>query len=223
MNDERSKRESQEGSAAAEEPAAAAGEGQAEAQGPGEAGGEPREGEALPPAEELMGLLEDARSKADEHWNEYLRAQAELENMRKRFQRDMENARKYALERFVQELLPVKDSLEMGLAAAGGDKPDVEKLREGLELTLKMLADVMAKFGVREVDPRGQPFDPALHQAVSTQETTAQPPNTVVAVMQKGYLLNDRLVRPAMVVVAKAPSDEEKPEQTVGGNIDEQA
>lgn len=153
----------------------------------------------------VLGLLEDARSKADEHWNQLLRANAELENARKRARQDVENAHKYALERFVQELLPVKDSLEMGLAAATQSTSGVDaSLRQGTELTLKMLEAVLGKFAVTEVDPLGATFDPALHQAVALQESPAHAPNTVMAVMQKGYRLNDRLIRPAMVVVAKA-------------------
>jgi len=165
---------------------------------------EGEEEKAEPSKEELQLLLEDARNKADDHWNRVLRLQAELENLRKRSQRELENAHKYALEKFVQELLPVKDSLEMGLAAANeGDGESAAKLREGMELTLKMLQAALEKFGVKEIDPQGQPFDPELHQAMSTVESDDAEPNTVVTVMQKGYLLNDRLIRPAMVVVAK--------------------
>ena len=165
-------------------------------------GGE--EEKAEPSKEELQLLLEDARNKADDHWNRVLRLQAELENQRKRSQRELENAHKYALEKFVQELLPVKDSLEMGLAAVGeGNGEAAAKMREGMELTLKMLQAALEKFGVKEIDPLGLPFDPELHQAMSTVEGGDAEPNTVVTVMQKGYLLNDRLIRPAMVVVAK--------------------
>lgn len=156
-------------------------------------------------AAELQLLLEDARAKADQHWDQLVRLQAELENSRRRAERDVENAHKYALDRFAVELLPVRDSLELGLAAASGDDPSLDKLREGTEMTLKLLTGAMEKFGIREVDPCGQPFNPELHQAMSMQPTADQPANTVVAVMQKGYTLNDRLVRPAMVVVAKAP------------------
>lgn len=156
--------------------------------------------------EELHLMLEDARGKADEHWNQLLRVQADLENTRRRAERDVENAHKYGLEKFVQELLPVKDSLELGLNAASGDDENIAKLREGTELTLKMLNGVMEKFGVAEVSPEGQPFNPELHQAMTMQESAEHEPNTVIMVMQKGYLLNERLVRPAMVVVSKAQS-----------------
>ncbi|MCW8919317.1 MAG: nucleotide exchange factor GrpE [Gammaproteobacteria bacterium] len=149
-------------------------------------------------------LLEDARAKADEHWNQVLRIQAELENTRRRAQADVEKAHKYGLEKFAQELLPVKDSLEMGLAAAeGSDHEIAAKLREGTELTLKMLIGVLEKFGVKEVNPLGQSFNPELHQAMSMQPSEEHAPNTVTLVMQKGYTLNDRLIRPAMVMVSK--------------------
>lgn len=175
------------------------------AEGPAEAG------------TDLEARLDEARREAQENWEKLLRTQAELENQRRRHERDVENAHKYALERFSQALLPVKDSLEMGLSAMEEGAEQVEKLREGTELTLKMLADVMEKFGISEVDPAGEPFNPELHQAMAMQESGAQAPNTVLHVMQKGYLLNDRLIRPAMVVVAKAgesgDSDETADEQ----------
>ncbi len=153
--------------------------------------------------EELALMLEEARSKAAENWEQVLRVQAELENSQRRAQRDVENAHKYALEKFALELLPVKDSLEMGLEAASGEDAVVQKLREGTELTLKMLATAMEKFGIKELNPVGEPFNPELHQAMTMQESEEHEPNTVTAVMQKGYLLNDRLIRPAMVVVCK--------------------
>ncbi len=155
-------------------------------------------------AEDLQQLLEDARAKADENWDKLLRAQAELENLRKRTVRDVENAHKYALEKFAGELLGVRDSLEMGVDAASTET-DPLKLKEGSELTLKMLVQVMDKFGIKEVNPQGDKFDPELHQAMTLQENAELPPNTVITVMQKGYILNDRLVRPAMVIVSKAP------------------
>lgn len=161
------------------------------------------EGDAPQNPEELHLLLEDARAKADDHWEKLLRLQAEMENARRRAERDVENAHKYALEKFANELLPVKDSLEMGLAAAEGDEETVAKLREGTELTLKMFTNALEKFGIKEVDPTGAPFNPELHQAMTMQESTEVESNHVMAVMQKGYTLNDRLLRPAMVVVAK--------------------
>lgn len=169
-----------------------------------------------PPSTEALKLqLEEARAKADQHWDQLLRVQAELENTRRRAERELENAHKYAVERFAQELLPVRDSLELGLAAADA-AANVDKLREGTELTLRMLTGVMEKFGVRVVDPMGEPFNPERHQAV-TMQPSDQPANTVVAVMQKGYTLNDRLIRPAMVVVARPP------DATPGQNVDAKA
>lgn len=175
------------------------------------------EAEATPveASPDLEAQLEEARREAQDNWDKLLRAQAELDNQRRRHERDVENAHKYALERFSQALLPVKDSLEMGLSAMSEGGEQVEKLREGTELTLKMLGDVMEKFGISELDPAGEPFNPELHQAMAMQESSAQAPNTVLHVMQKGYLLNDRLIRPAMVVVAKAGQSGEK--------LDEQA
>jgi len=155
-------------------------------------------------AGDLAALLEDARAKADEHHDQLMRAHAELDNLKKRHARDLENAHKFALDKFVAELLGVWDSLELGHAAAQDEAADVQKLREGTELTLKMLGDAMAKFGVEQIDPQDQPFDPEFHQAMSMQPRGDVPPNTVVAVVQKGYTLNGRLVRPAMVMVSQA-------------------
>jgi len=157
-----------------------------------------------PEVQELHLMLEDARNKADEHWNQLLRLQAEMENLRRRSERDVESAHKFALEKFAAALLPVKDSLEMGLAAtSGAEEEAVMRFKEGSELTLKMLGDVLEKFGIVEVDPQGQPFNPELHQAMTMQPSADHPANTVLTVMQKGYTLNERLLRPAMVVVSK--------------------
>jgi molecular chaperone GrpE len=154
--------------------------------------------------EALQHELKQAQAKAEENWNRLLRTQAELENQRKRSQRALENAHKYAIEKFVAELLPVYDSLELGLSHSA-EEADAKKLHEGMELTLKMLAQAMEKFNVEQVNPEHQPFDPELHQAMTVQENAELPPNTVMAVVQKGYLLNDRLIRPAMVIVSKQP------------------
>jgi molecular chaperone GrpE len=156
-------------------------------------------------ADDLAALLDQARAKADEHYEQMVRAHAELENLKKRHARDLENAHKYALDKFVAELLGVWDSLELGHSAAQEEGANVAKQLEGTELTLKMLGDAMAKFGVEQVDPIDQPFNPEFHQAMSMQPRDDVPPNTVVAVVQKGYLLNGRLVRPAMVMVSQAP------------------
>ncbi len=156
---------------------------------------------------ELTGLLVDARDKADEHWNQCLRLQADIENLRKRSERELASAHKYALERFTQELLPVRDSLEMGIAAFAAENADPDKLSEGVELTLQVLSNALEKFSITEVNPHGERFNPDYHQAISIQEHTDVEPNTVVTVVQKGYLLHDRLIRPAMVIVSKAPAD----------------
>ena len=154
---------------------------------------------------ELTALLEDARGKADEHWDQVMRLQAEMDNLRKRSERDLANAHKFALEQFANELLPVKDSLEMGLAAFTTEKADPDKLQEGVELTLQMLTAAMEKSAIMEVNPVNESFNPDFHQAMSMQARDDVPPNTVVTVVQKGYLLNGRLIRPAMVIVSKAP------------------
>ena len=161
-------------------------------------------GMAQSSAEDLSKLLEQAQAKAEEHYDQMMRAHAELENLKRRHERDLENAHKYALDRFVAELLGVRDSLELGHSAAQDEAADVHKLREGTELTLKMLGDAMGKFGVEQIDPLNQPFNPELHQAMSMQPRADVPPNTVVTVVQKGYTLNGRLVRPAMVMVSQA-------------------
>ena len=154
--------------------------------------------------EELRAELEEARHKAQANWDKVLRIQAELENQRKRSMRDLENAHKYAIDKFALELLPVKDSLELGLGHSS-DQADAVKLHEGMELTLKMFSQALAKFNIEEINPEDKPFDPELHQAMTIQENSELPPNTVIAVMQKGYTLNDRLLRPAMVIVSKRP------------------
>jgi molecular chaperone GrpE len=155
-------------------------------------------------AEDLTKLLEDARAKADERWDQLLRARAEMENLKRRHERELENAHKYALDSFVRELLQVWDSLELGHSAAQDETADVERLREGTELTLRLFRDVMNKFGVEELDPLGEPFNPEYHQAMSMQPRADMPPNRVATVVQRGYLLNGRLVRPALVIVSRA-------------------
>ena len=123
--------------------------------------------------------------------------------MRRRVERDLQNAHKFALERFVSELLPVKDSLELGLSASAEKGASVESIAEGAALTLRMLEQAMEKFGITAVDPAGEPFNPEFHQAMTMQESETAESGTVLTVVQKGYLLNERLVRPAMVIVAK--------------------
>jgi molecular chaperone GrpE len=169
-------------------------------------------------SEQLQQALDAARAEAEESRDQFLRARAELENVHRRAQRDVEQARRYALEKFAAELLAVRDSLEMGVAAADEPGADVAKLREGSELTLRMLAQAMEKFDIRPLDPRGEKFDPERHEAMAAQESAEHDPNTVIHVVQKGYLLGERLLRPAMVIVSRAAS-----EPPAGGQIDEQA
>ncbi|MDH5485132.1 MAG: nucleotide exchange factor GrpE [Gammaproteobacteria bacterium] len=156
---------------------------------------------------ELKQKLEAAEKKAADNWDQLLRARAEMDNIRRRTQKDLENAHKYGLEKFVTELIAVKDSLELGLDAAKQDTASVDALVEGTELTLNMLKSVFEKFNIAELHPQDEKFNPEHHQAMSMQEHAEAEPNTVLAVMQKGYLLNDRLVRPAMVLVSKKPAE----------------
>ena len=163
------------------------------------------EGSAVDEAEqgdessEALTELEIAQAAVPENWDRYLRTAAELENVRKRASRDVENAHRFALERFSKELLAVRDSLEMGIAA---EAASVESLLEGSEATLKILASTMQQFGIEVVDPAGEPFDPEFHEAISMQPSDDVEPGSVAIVVQKGYSLNGRLLRPAMVVVA---------------------
>lgn len=161
---------------------------------------------------DLQAELAAVQAKADENWDKLLRAQAEMENIRKRSSRDVENARKYALEGIASELLPVRDSLELGLDSVNQEGAELQSARDGMHLIQQMLAKLMEQYGIKPVEPAGESFDPELHQAMSMQETAEQAPNTVLSVMQKGYTLNDRLLRPAMVVVAKAPAEEKNGE-----------
>lgn len=148
----------------------------------------------------LDQLLSEAQAKVEEHRNAWLRALADADNARKRAQADIAQARKFAVERMVENLLPVMDSLEAALATEGAG-PD--SLRSGVELTLKLLRGAFERAGVTEIAPaQGERFDPHWHQAMAAAESDAEP-NTVVAVMQKGYALHDRVVRPALVTVAK--------------------
>lgn len=153
---------------------------------------------------ELQAQLAAAEEKAAKNYDLALRTQAEMENVKRRSSIDLEKAHKFALEKFANDLLPVKDSMEMGLAAGqGADEGQIEKLVEGVELTLKMFVDVLSKNGVEEVDPQGEKFNPEHHQAMTMIPHPEAEANTIIEVMQKGYLLNERLIRPAMVVVSK--------------------
>lgn len=164
---------------------------------------EPEEGaaEELTPADAVAKMEEELALARDA----VLRAQADAQNTMRRAEQDVEKARKFALERFCAELLPVVDNLERALEATSGDSEIVKPIAEGVELTLKSFQDALKKFHIEAVDPAGEPFDPQLHQAMSLIENADVEPNTVIAVMQKGYTLHGRLVRPAMVMVSKSP------------------
>ena len=170
----------------------------------------------LEPATEVQQLqadLEKARADAAENLDRFLRAKAEMDNVRKRAEADVAATRKYAIERFAGEIIAVRDSLDLArmVELPKEGNPAVQKMHEGLELTLKLMDDVFRKFGLTLVDPKGEKFDPERHQAISMVNSAEVPPNHVVSVVQKGYLLNDRLLRPAMVVVAAAAPAPEKP------------
>ena len=150
----------------------------------------------------LQGQLEKLQEQTKASLDKVVRAQAEMENLRKRAARDVENAHKYALEKFTNELLPIMDSLELGLSASVKAK-NLDDLCKGMELTLEMFNTVMEKFGITMIEPKGEKFNPELHDAVSMQETNDSNSGIIIEVMQKGYTLNGRLIRPAMVVVAK--------------------
>lgn len=155
-------------------------------------------------ADSLESQLEYAQAKATENWDHYMRAKAEMDNLRRRNIKDVENAHKFGIEKFVTEILPVLDGIGMGLSV---EDASAESLREGMELTMTMLEKMMEKLGIEEIDPLNEPFDAAKHQAMSMQPNADVKPNTVIAVMQKGYSLNERLIRPAMVMVSKAAED----------------
>jgi molecular chaperone GrpE len=154
--------------------------------------------EAESDSEKLQRELADANEQV-------LRVQAEMQNVRRRTQRDVENAHKFALDKFVSALLPVVDNLERALSTIDGDDEGQKPVAEGLQLTLKSFVDALTNFKVEQVDPAGQPFDADLHQAVSLLPSADIEANTVIDVFQKGYTLHGRLVRPAMVTVSKAP------------------
>lgn len=148
----------------------------------------------------IEDMLKAAELKAAEHHDAWLRAKAETENLRRRAQTDVDNARKFAVENFANEMLAVKDSLEAALMV---DTPSVENMKDGVDLTLKQLNSVFNKFSLAEINPMGEKFDPHQHQAIGMLDSD-QPANTVVNVLQKGYRLHERTIRPALVMVAKA-------------------
>ena len=149
-----------------------------------------------------QAALAAAEAKAQENWNSYMRAAAELDNYRKRMEREIDQARKFAIERFAPELLSVADALEAGIRI-GTENPGPAVL-EGAQATLRELTKAFDKAGIKLIDPKGQPFDPNWHEAMVAQESADVPPNTVLSVIQKGYSLNGRLLRPARVIVSKA-------------------
>ena len=152
---------------------------------------------------ELEAALEEAKNKAQDSWDKFIRTQAEMDNLRKRVERDIANAHKYALEKFVNELLPVLDSFEQGLQMSESGDVSLAAMREGMELTYTMLLKAVEKFGVVQLDPTEQPYDPHQHEAMSMVGVPGVAPNTVIQVIQKGYLLHGRLVRPARVIISK--------------------
>ncbi len=169
--------------------------------------------------DDIEEQLQQALLQVDKYKNEALLAQAEMQNLRKRTERDVANAHKFSVEKIVAELLPVVDNLERGLEASQVDALEnaaATTLKEGIELTLNLFVGALNKFNVAQIDPAGEPFDPQLHQAMTMIEQDSVEPNTVVDVMQKGYSLHGRLVRPAMVVVSKAS-------ESSASKIDEQA
>ncbi|MFL1405652.1 nucleotide exchange factor GrpE [Marinobacter sp. M1N3S26] len=179
----------------------------------GEPVSEQQPGETSSPEEDADSM----ETRVQELKDQVLRSQAEMQNVRRRAEIDVEKAHKFALEKFVKELLPVADSLEKAVESTEGqqDSDDVvTSIREGVEMTLDLFLKSLGKFNVQQLNPVGEPFDPQLHEAMSMVPAPDAEPNSVVAVVQKGYTLNERLVRPAMVVVAKA---EDAPK------IDEQA
>ncbi len=161
------------------------------------------EGDLEPTLEEVIAQLQVDTAAAEDAT---LRAQADAQNIKRRAEQDVEKARKFALEQFCKELLPVIDNLERALEAAPENEELVKPIAEGVELTLKSFVDALKKFKIEVVNPLGEPFDPQFHQAMSMVENGEVEPNTVTLVMQKGYTLNGRLVRPAMVMVSKAPA-----------------
>jgi molecular chaperone GrpE len=158
----------------------------------------------LEEVERLQQALAESEERAKSHWEQYLRAVAELDNVRKRAQRDIEAANRYGLEKFASELLPVKDSLELAVQNAG--RADAGSLRQGQEATLQLLSRALEKLGVTLIDPLGEPFDPERHEAMMAKESDTAEPNSILQVVQPGYELNGRLLRPARVIIAKEPA-----------------
>lgn len=167
--------------------------------------------------DDLQAQLEAANTRADDNWEKLLLAKADVENIRRRTQKDIEKAHRFSVEKFAKDMLPVVDSLEMGLSAVADSSSEEGALKEGMELTLKQLLDSLKKSGVEQLNPIAEVFNAELHQAISIVPSAEHEPNTVMQVFQKGYTLNSRLLRPAMVIVSQPapPVDAKK--------IDEQA
>jgi molecular chaperone GrpE len=172
--------------------------------------------EAATGAEDLATRVQVLEEQLAAAQDQSLRVAADLQNVRRRAEQDVEKAHKFALEKFAGDLLPIVDSLERGLDLSNPDDESIRPMREGIELTLKMFADTLKRYQLEAIDPHGQPFNAEHHQAMAMQESADVEPNSVLKVFQKGYQLNGRLLRPAMVVVSKAPSP-------VAPSIDEQA
>ncbi len=156
--------------------------------------------------ENLAGALKIEQEKAAQNWDRLLRKEADLQNVQKRAQEDIEKARKFAIEKFAVEVLEVLDSMEHGLSFAKEGKVDSKSLVEGMQMTHNILTNALDKQGISPINPVNEAFNPAFHEAISVQESKDVPPNTVLAVVQKGYILNNRLLRPARVVVSRAPA-----------------
>ena len=165
---------------------------------------EQKENEDLLSLEQALGKIEEAELAAEKAKDDVLRVQAEMQNLRRRTELDVEKAHKYGQERFSTELLTVMDNLERALEAASQHEDEIVKaIYDGVNLTLKSFIDCFSKFNIEVIDPIGEPFDPQKHQAMSIQESPEAEPNTVIAVLQKGYTLHGRVIRPAMVMVSK--------------------
>jgi molecular chaperone GrpE len=163
----------------------------------------PETAASLVELERLQQALAESEERAKNHWDQYLRAVADLDNVRKRAQRDIEAANRYGLEKFAQELLPVWDSLDLAVQNAG-KAADLRTLVQGQEATLQLLSKALKKIGVAPINPQGEPFDPARHEAMMAQDSATAAPNSVLQVVQPGYELNGRVLRPARVIVSKA-------------------
>ncbi len=168
--------------------------------------GMPDSASPLAELERLQQALSEAEERARSHREQYLRAVAELDNVRKRAQRDIEAANRYGLEKFAAELLPVRDSLELAVQSADQAEVDTRSLKKGQEATLQLLAKALERLGVVPINPVGDPFDPTRHEAMLAQPSATAKPDTVLQVVQPGYELNGRVIRPARVIVSRAPA-----------------